>query len=303
MNSFAISTLIALCLFLNNQPTQSSWEKQAVAATQQTLASELDAELPGLSFADWFEKAVGPGTGVVWQLSECGEMVEAASNATGDMRACVEVISILPNGQKLIVMITVGTFKKGMTGAPAFHFGVIERKGELYPIRRLRDLQQQLLAPGKLANGPASKLPEVNMPKLRLAADNAYLAGELVWSREDFGRLMQIEEPPPAPPSKETSNAERRNISGGVLQGEAVVKPQPKYPQNARRFNASGPVEVRVTISVTGRVIKAIAISGHPLLREAAVQAARLWEFEPTLSNGVPVETELVLTFVFTVPQ
>ncbi len=309
MNSFAITTLIALCLFLNSQPTQSSWEKQAVADTQRTLASELDAELPGLSFADWFEKVVGPGTGVIWQLSECGELAEAALNGTGDMRACVEVNSILPNGRKVIVMIAVGTFRKGPTGAPAFHFGVIEQKGELYQIRRLRDLQQLLSAPDKLANRPAVKLPKVNMPKVGLAANNAYVAREPVWSGEEFGRLMSIEEPPPAPPpqarqppSKATSTAERQNLSGGLLQGAAVVKPQPKYPQNARRFNASGQVEVRVTISVTGRVIKATAISGHPLLRDAAVEAARRWEFEPTVVNGVPVETELVLAFVFTVP-
>jgi TonB family protein len=53
---------------------------------------------------------------------------------------------------------------------------------------------------------------------------------------------------------------------------------------------------------MTGRVTKAVAISGHPLLREAALEAARRWEFEPTLAGGVPVETELVLTFNFTTP-
>jgi protein TonB len=59
---------------------------------------------------------------------------------------------------------------------------------------------------------------------------------------------------------------------------------------------------VRVTISVTGRVTKAIAISGHPLLRDAAVDAARRWVFEPTMVDGNPVETELVLTFDFAAP-
>jgi hypothetical protein len=39
MNSFiAITPLVALCQFLNNQPAQPSMEKRAVADTQRTLA-------------------------------------------------------------------------------------------------------------------------------------------------------------------------------------------------------------------------------------------------------------------------
>jgi TonB family protein len=310
MNSFiAVTTLIAFFLFLNNQSAQLSLEKQAVAGTQRILASELDAELPSLPFTDWFGKVIGPGTGMIWQLSECGDRLEASPDATGDARACVEVNTILSDGRKVILMIAVGTFKKGMTGAPSFHFGVVERKGNLYPIRRLRDLQQLLSAPGKLAEKPTVNLPEAGLPTMRLEANNEYVAGERIWSGGEFGRLVPDEEPPPVEPpptrpapSNSTSNAETRNASGGVIQGAPISKPQPKYPQNARRFNASGMVEVRVTISVTGRVTKAVAISGHPLLRDAAVDAARRWVFEPTMVDGNPVETELVLTFDFTAP-
>jgi TonB family protein len=311
MNSFAIKTLIALCLFLNNQPTQSPWEKQALADTQRTLASELDAELPRLSFAEWFEKVVGPGTVVIWQLSECGELAEAAPNATVDMRACVEVNSILPNGRKVIVMVVVGTFKKGITGAPAFHFGVIQQKNELYPIRRLRDLEQLLLEPGKQVARSTVKLPELNTPKIGVVANNAYLNSSPALSGEEFSLPALIEETPPAPPppptksvsSNAASTAENQSAPGGVLQGTPIFKSQPAYPQNARRFNASGSVEVRVTISEMGRVTSATAISGHPLLRPAAVEAALKWIFKPTTVNGVPVETQLVLTFDFPAPR
>jgi periplasmic protein TonB len=321
MNSFiAVTTLIALSLFLNNEPAQSL-EKQAVSDTQRTLASDLDAELPKLPFTDWFVKLVGPGAGVVWQLSECGEQVDAAPNGDGDTQACVEVNTILSDGRKVIVMITVGTFKKGVTGPPAFRFGVIEQKGKLRPIRRLSDLQNLLSGQGEMANSPAAKLPEMSMPSVRLAPNNAYSTGTPLLTGEDFVQLMPIEAPEPPPPSppppspppvapprtmpatsNSTSNTERRDAPDGVRQGAPTFKPQPKYPQNARRFNASGKVEVRVTISVTGRVTKATAISGHPLLRDAAVEAARRWEFEPTVVNGTLVETELVLTFEFATP-
>jgi len=323
MNSFiAVTTLIALTLFLNNEPAQSL-EKQAVSDTQRTLASDLDAELPKLPFTDWFVKVVGPGAGVVWQLGECGEQVDAAANGDGDTQACVEVNATLSDGRRAIVMIVVGTFKKGLTGPPAFRFGVIEQKGKLRPIRRLSELQNLLSGQGEPAKSPAAILPEVSMSSVRLAPNNAYSTGTPLLTGEDFVQLMPIEapEPPPAAPppaapppaapsrttpatsnSTSTSNTERRDPPGGVLQGAPIFKPQPKYPQNARRFNASGKVEVRVTISITGRVIKATAISGHPLLRDAAVEAARRWQFEPTVVNGSPVETELVLTFEFAAP-
>jgi protein TonB len=67
--------------------------------------------------------------------------------------------------------------------------------------------------------------------------------------------------------------------------------------------NAAGPVNVQITISETGRVIQAKATSGHPLLREAAVEAARQWLFKPAILDGHPVKTETVLVFVFTVPK
>jgi TonB family protein len=323
MNSFiAVTSMIAWLLFSNNQPQnpyvekQLLFEKRAIADTQMVLASDLDAELPRLSFAAWFEGVVGPGAGVIWQLSECGDSTEAALDATDDMRACVEANTILADGRGVIIRITVGTFKKGITGAPAFYFGVIEQEGNLFLVRRLRDLQKQLSAPGSLANRHVVELPESHMPTVRLAANKDYGPMTPAWSLpawifEDFSQLIPIEEPAPAEPpprtepapSNRASNTEKQNLSETVLQGAAVFKPQPAYPRNAKRFNASGPVEVRVTISATGRVTGAKAISGHPMLREVAVEAALKWIFNPTTVNGVPVETQLSLTFVFPVPQ
>ena len=313
MNLFIATTLIALPLFLNNEPAQSM-EKQAVSDTQRTLASDLDAGLPKLPFTDWFGKVVGPRAGVLWQLSECGDSTNAGPNGDGDMQACVEVNTILSDGRKVIVMIAVGTFKKGVTGPPTFRFGVIAQGSQLRRIQRLRDLEELVSRPGMPLKSPTVNLPEVSMPSAKLAWNNASFA-EMPWAAEDFGPFASVEditppppEPPPKPPARSparstsTSDAEIPETSGEVRQGTPTFKPQPKYPQSARRFNASGQVKVRVTISVTGRVTRAVAISGHPLLRDTAVEAARRWVFEPTLVRGVPVETELVLTFDFTTP-
>ena len=307
MNSFiAVTTLIALSVFLNNEPVQSL-EKQAVSDTQRTLASDLDAELPKLPFTDWFGKVVGPGAGVVWQLSECGERIDAAPNGGGDTQACVEVNTILSDGRKVIVMIAVGTFKKGVTGRPAFRFGVIEQKGELRPIRRLSDLQKLLSGRGEPANIPAVKLPGVSMPSVSLAPNNAYSTGAPLLTGEDFVQLPVIEESPPEPPpnrpqSSTPSPGQSQSIQQvveKVLDGNAITRVEPAYPPTARIMRASGMVMVQITVSETGSVIDAKAISGHQALRPAAVDAAYKWVFKPTTVNGEPIKVQGVLTFNF----
>jgi TonB family protein len=88
-------------------------------------------------------------------------------------------------------------------------------------------------------------------------------------------------------------------ISGGVLNGKAVSLPTPLYPKKARAARAFGIVTVQVTIDEIGRVISAHAVSGHPLLQEAAVQAAYQARFTPTLLMGQPVKVTGVITYNF----
>jgi TonB family protein len=309
INSFANTTLIALCLVLNTRPAQSSLEKQAVANTQRTLASDLDAELPKLPFAEWLGKVVGEDAGISWQLSECGERSEATANGrAGDARACVEANSILRDGRRVIVMIAVGTFKQGITGPPAFHFAVIEQKGELQPIRRLRDVQWGLLNPEKLAKRPPVELPSLNIAKVSLAVNRGYINGEPMWNGEE-GRVMPAEDLSPPPPQAASieETLERTidgvKVLGSVTWGGVITKVQPRYPAGAKRYNISGAVDVQVTISAHGRVTEAKASAGHPLLREAAEEAARQWVFRPATLKGLPVETQVVLTFLFKIPQ
>jgi TonB family protein len=55
----------------------------------------------------------------------------------------------------------------------------------------------------------------------------------------------------------------------------------PGYPPIALATRAEGKVVVEVVVSKTGKLICARTLSGHPLLRMAALQAVKLWEFEP----------------------
>lgn len=89
------------------------------------------------------------------------------------------------------------------------------------------------------------------------------------------------------------------NVSGGVLQGSALKKVNPEYPPVAKAARASGAIQVQITISEEGKVIDATAVSGHSLLRDAAVEAARQWEFKPTVLSGQAVKVQGILNFNF----
>ncbi|HEX7318449.1 MAG TPA: TonB family protein [Pyrinomonadaceae bacterium] len=88
-------------------------------------------------------------------------------------------------------------------------------------------------------------------------------------------------------------------VSGGVLNGKAVSKPQPAYPPIARAAGASGTVTVQILIDEEGNVISASAVAGHPLLQAAAVAAARKAKFAPTTLQGQPVRVSGVVTYNF----
>ena len=97
--------------------------------------------------------------------------------------------------------------------------------------------------------------------------------------------------------------SESRQLGGGVLNGKAENLPPPEYPASAKAVKAAGTVTVQVTIDEEGNIIAATAISGHPLLRAAAVDAAREAKFKPTRLSGEPVKVTGVLTYNFVLPD
>jgi protein TonB len=54
-----------------------------------------------------------------------------------------------------------------------------------------------------------------------------------------------------------------------------------------------------VKIDERGNVVSASAVSGHPLLRQAAEQAARSSKFTPTTLSGQPVSVTGVIVYNF----
>ncbi len=108
-----------------------------------------------------------------------------------------------------------------------------------------------------------------------------------------FGRVAA------APVAVEGAALRQTKVNGSIIQGNAIKKVQPTYPPVAKAAGAEGTVQVQVTINESGDVTDASAISGHPLLRDSAVEAARQWKFKPTESASQPVKLQGILTFNF----
>lgn len=89
------------------------------------------------------------------------------------------------------------------------------------------------------------------------------------------------------------------NVGGGVLNGRAINLVKPEYPPAARAVNASGTVNVQITVDEEGNVVSASAVSGHPLLKQTSEAAARASKFSPTLLQGKPVKVTGILVYNF----
>jgi TonB family protein len=114
------------------------------------------------------------------------------------------------------------------------------------------------------------------------------------------GSVVKVNNEEKREPEEMTAVAtRRRSIEGGVLNTRASNLPVPAYPAIARAAHAAGDVAVRVVIDEGGNVIEATAVSGHPLLRAAAYEAARGAKFSPTRVNGEPVTVTGLLVFTF----
>jgi TonB family protein len=299
MKIFVIANV--LCIWMAGATQAGSFERRAISSAQRVSASDLDKALPTRPFARWFNKTIGSGAGVVWQMTQCGEPVTAPGETGQDLPACAEITARLPDGRNVYVAISVGTFKKGLTGKPSFFLAVIEQNERLYPVRRLSDLPEMLRAPDgpseSAAKNPVADLPAIIKDSAWIIAPFRYL--ELPSS--DFppvtSDLSQAEEPPAAPPLPSTQALEQ--VPESELQSRAIIKVNPIYPPNAKEMNLTGIVEVEIIISEAGFVVEATALSGHLALGDAAVEAARKWVFKPAMLNGAPVRVKSVLTFVF----
>ncbi len=103
----------------------------------------------------------------------------------------------------------------------------------------------------------------------------------------------------PALPSQVFDCQSCVQVDSEMQAAKIISQPQPVYPDLARQDNIAGDVVLHAIIGKDGTIIHIEAVSGHPLLVQAALEAVKHWRYMPTLLNGDPVEVDTTITVSF----
>ena len=104
--------------------------------------------------------------------------------------------------------------------------------------------------------------------------------------------------PPPAPAVAQGPKAPVR-VGGEVKPPRLLFAPELQYPTLARQARLSGVVVIEAIIDENGKVTGMRAISGHPLLIPAALNAVAKRQYEPTILDGQPTPIDLRVEIKF----
>jgi periplasmic protein TonB len=88
-------------------------------------------------------------------------------------------------------------------------------------------------------------------------------------------------------------------IGGDVKPVQILSRVPPVYPPMARKESISGDVVIRVQVEADGSVSSMKVISGHALLRQAAMAALRTWKYQPAMLDGKSVAMQTTVTVQF----
>jgi protein TonB len=90
---------------------------------------------------------------------------------------------------------------------------------------------------------------------------------------------------------------------GGQIRPPIKIKDvTPVYPAIAQSARVQGDVVIEATIDEEGKVADARVVKSVPLLDQAALDAVRQWQYQPSLLNGVPTAVVTTVTVRFTRP-
>jgi TonB family protein len=89
-------------------------------------------------------------------------------------------------------------------------------------------------------------------------------------------------------------------VGGQVRPPIRVKEVAPVYPAIAKSAQVQGDVVIEATIDEAGKVADAKVVKSVPMLDQAALDAVRQWEYQPSLLNGVPTPVVMTVTVKFT---
>lgn len=90
-----------------------------------------------------------------------------------------------------------------------------------------------------------------------------------------------------------------KRIISQLSEGQLLKRVEPVYPHIAASAGIQGQVKLHAIIARDGSIQSLSAISGHPLLVRAALDAVGQWRYRPYYLNGEAVEVDTFITVNF----
>jgi|SRR6516225_9928130 len=140
--------LLTFCLWAKNE-----MEDGAIERVKTVPVSSLDRDLPRVTL-EFFLKYEGRGAPIKWQVNECNKRTrDPVVDLNRDTAECVMAEIQLNDERAATVLISVGTYKRGLADIPAVYgVRVTYPFGATHRLLRLRDLPAELHRP--LPKGP-----------------------------------------------------------------------------------------------------------------------------------------------------
>ncbi len=99
-----------------------NWEKHQTVVinyAKKYLVSEIEPNLPQISFADWLQQTVGKDAKIEWDVNDCGEQTGTPEDRGRDFPMCVAANTVKAGYIYFSVNIQFGTFgRKSLTMKP-----------------------------------------------------------------------------------------------------------------------------------------------------------------------------------------
>lgn len=105
------------------------------------------------------------------------------------------------------------------------------------------------------------------------------------------------------PPADAVPDREPVQMPSGVMAGYRIAGKTPQYPYIAKSSHLQGSVVLDAVIHKDGSIGDLKIVSGPPMLQQAALDAAKTWQYRPYLVNGEAVEVSARFRIVFSLDE
>src|SRR5688572_14768863 len=206
-------------------------------------------------------------------------------------RKLMDVSLRMPAIESLLLPVTV---------APATTPKIIERRVSMTTPPApapVRTIDARAAAPLKTPASVEAEPTTIDDAPLEVAVAGAEIGGSLdgvtgaVAGATGSGLSVEPAQPPATPGPL--------RVGEGIAQPRKTKHVKPVYPLPAMSARVGGNVLIEATIGADGKVHNARVVNSIAVLDQAALDAVRQWEFEPSRVNGVPVAVTMVIIVTF----